>query len=142
MTDLPAEASVQAAPVQTMDKPQQAYREATTLFEKDLDWVTLFREILGKDGIVRKLYPGPEAMAEFEQTAEFTNIQQMLSKLRTGSKMTTKEPTRVITVRLPQSLHETLRAEAHDHHTSMNQLCISKLLQMVDSEAVPAETDR
>jgi predicted HicB family RNase H-like nuclease len=45
----------------------------------------------------------------------------------------------VITVRLPKSLHESLRAEAHDRRTSMNKLCISKLLQVVDGDLVPAE---
>ena len=47
------------------------------------------------------------------------------------------EPTRVITVRIPQSLHEALRIEAFEHRTSMNKLCISKLLQFVDSDNVP-----
>jgi hypothetical protein len=51
-----------------------------------------------------------------------------------------REPTRVITVRLPKSLHESLRAEAHDRRTSMNKLCISKLLQVVDEELVPTES--
>ena len=50
------------------------------------------------------------------------------------------EPTRVITVRLPKSLHEALRVEAHEHRTSMNKLCISKLLQFIDGQQVPAET--
>jgi predicted HicB family RNase H-like nuclease len=44
-----------------------------------------------------------------------------------------------ITVRLPKSLHESLRAEAHDRKTSMNQLCISKLLQVIDAEMVVSE---
>jgi hypothetical protein len=50
------------------------------------------------------------------------------------------EPTRVITVRLPKSLHESLRAEAHEKRTSMNKLCISKLLQFIDTDLVPTET--
>ena len=29
--------------------------------------------------------------------------------------------------------------EAHEHNTSMNKLCISKLLQFVDRELVPVE---
>ena len=37
------------------------------------------------------------------------------------------------------SAHESLRAEAHDRRTSMNKLCISKLLQVIDEELVPAE---
>lgn len=81
-------------------------------------------------------------MAEYEQSEEYQQIQLMLAKLRergTDTSNTSKEPTRVITVRMPKSLHEALRAEAHDRHTSMNKLCISKLLQVVDDTLVPAE---
>ena len=49
------------------------------------------------------------------------------------------EPTRVITVRLPKSMHESLRTEAHDLRTSMNKLCISKLLQVIGEEMIPNE---
>ena len=50
------------------------------------------------------------------------------------------EPTRVVTVRIPRSLHDALRVEAHEHRTSMNKLCISKLLQFIDTGMVPAES--
>ena len=62
----------------------------------------------------------------FEQTDEY----QKSSRCWPSSARTTRdcpaaaEPTRVITVRLPKSLHESLRAEAHDRKTSMNKLCI------------------
>jgi predicted HicB family RNase H-like nuclease len=127
---------------QTMENEQQAIQAATELFDRKPDWVTFYREIMGVDGIVRKLYPTADALANFEQTEEFTKIQQMLARLRSGTKADdkdSKEPTRVITVRLPKSLHDTLKAEAHNHHTSMNQLCIAKLLQMVDDELIPTE---
>ena len=52
---------------------------------------------------------------------------------------TESEPTRVITVRLPKSMHEYLRTEAHDLRTSMNKLCISKLLQVIEQDLIPAE---
>ena len=39
-------------------------------------------------------------------------------------------------MRLPKSLHETLQEEAFEHRTSMNKLCISKLLQFIDSDKV------
>lgn len=39
------------------------------------------------------------------------------------------EATAVITVRLPVSVHAALKSEAHRHETSLNKLCISKLLQ-------------
>ena len=41
-------------------------------------------------------------------------------------------------MRIPQSLHEALRIEAYEHHTTMNKLCISKLVQFIDTEHVPA----
>ena len=71
----------------------------------------------------------------------YQEIQQMLTKLREQGPVATDpaEPTRVITVRLPKSLHEALRAEAHEHRTSMNKLCISKLLQFIDGQMVPSE---
>jgi predicted HicB family RNase H-like nuclease len=123
------------------EKLQEVSRQARDLYNQHPDWVTFFREVLGKDGIVRKLCPTPEALEKFEKTQEYVEIQQMLTKLRKRTRGTAapQEPNRVITIRLPESLHEALRAEAHDHHTSMNKLCISKLLQLVDGELVPAD---
>ena len=122
---------------------QEVFQVATDLYKQQPDWVAFFRELLGLDGVIRKVYQTPDALADFEQTEEYQKIQQMLAKLRersVDSPNAPREPTRVITVRLPKSLHESLRAEAHDRHTSMNKLCISKLLQVVDDELVPAET--
>jgi predicted HicB family RNase H-like nuclease len=103
------------------------------------DWINFFREILGADGIVLRMFPTAEELAEFEKSQEHAAIQQMLTKLRERDDDATddKEPTRVITVRLPKSLHESLKAEAHLHRASMNQLCISKLLQLIDNKLVP-----
>jgi hypothetical protein len=56
-----------------------------------------------------------------------------------GGSDTETEPTRVITVRLPKSMHEYLQTEAHDMRTSMNKLCISKLLQVVEQDMIPNE---
>lgn len=124
---------------QMTEDQQEVVRVANQLYQQEPDWVTFFREILGVDGIVRKIYPTAEALAKFEQTPEYAEIQTMLARLRAGKQAGGKEPTRVITVRLPKSLHETLRAEAHVHQTSINQLCISKLLQVVDGEYIPTD---
>ena len=123
------------------DRRQQVYREAAIIFQQGPDWVTFFREVLGVGGIVRRAFESQEELEAFEQAEEFLQIQQMVAKLRERSKHQTEsnEPTRVITVRLPKSLHESLRAEAHEKHTSMNQLCISKLLQIIDNELVPSD---
>lgn len=118
------------------NRNQEALQIAKQLFLQSPDWVTFFREILGIGGVARRLFPTQEEFLGFEQSAEFAEIQNMVSALRTrkGSGSDGHEPTRVITVRLPKSLHEALRAEAHDHKTSMNKLCIAKLLQVLEEE--------
>ncbi len=143
----------QQTPVQTGQQPgyiggeisgergQQVRSHASRLFAQDPDWVTFFREVLGVGGIIRRCFPDAQALANFEKTEEYGEIQQMLAKLRERGRAqaSDQEPTRVITVRMPKSLHEALRVEAHERHTSMNKLCISKLLQMIDEGLVPNE---
>ena len=65
----------------------------------------------------------------------------MLAKLREqgSAAAETVEPTRVITIRLPKSLHESLKDEAYEYRTSMNKLCVSKLIQLIDGQQVPSE---
>jgi len=128
-----------------LTQSQEQYREvlqvAENLYRRDPDWVTFFREVLGVDGAVRTAFPSFEELATFEKSEEFEKLQKMLLKLR--EKRTTSdpetEPTRVITVRLPKSMHEYLRTEAHDLRTSMNKLCISKLLQVIEEDKIPNE---
>ena len=123
------------------DRRVTAQRIANEMFHQQPDWITFFREVLGVDGLLRRLFATPEDLAAFEKTEEYNEIQLMLARLRerTAAAADGKEPTRVITVRLPKSLHESLRAEAHDRKTSMNQLCISKLLQVSDADMVTVE---
>lgn len=124
-------------------QPADIQKAAQQLFSQKADWITFYREILGVNGAIRQTYRTPEQMDAFEASPEYEEIQVMLAKLReaTGNKPSaTFEPTRVITVRLPKSLHESLRTEAHEKRTSMNKLCISKLLQVIDRELVPTET--
>lgn len=117
------------------DRKQEAYRVASALYEQVPDWVTFFRKILGVGGVVRRLFPDDKALLEFEKTEEHAEIQSMLARLRQQNNGgQTREPLRVITVRLPQSLHQALQAQANLHQTSMNKLCISKLLQVIDDE--------
>jgi len=128
---------------QSQDRRGEVRRVASELYRQNPDWVTFFREILGVDGIVRKLFPTSEELSMFEQSAEYTELQQMVARLRAGNgdAQNGREPTRVITVRLPKSLHESLRDEAHQRNTSMNKLCISKLLQIVDNELIPSDAE-
>jgi predicted HicB family RNase H-like nuclease len=126
---------------QSTEKYQQILQSARALYEQEPDWVTFFREVLGIDGCIRQAFPSLEELTSFEKSPEYEQIQKWLVKLReqrTASD-TDSEPTRVITVRLPKSMHEYLRTEAHDLRTSMNKLCISKLLQVIEQDLVPTE---
>ena len=125
-----------------VEKQTEVKRVAHELYSRGPDWVAFYREVLGLRGVVRHTFPSREAMMEFEQTEAYEDIQQMLAKLREQGPMALDpdEPTRVITVRLPKCLHEALRVEAHEHRTSMNKLCISKLVQFIDGERVPTES--
>jgi predicted HicB family RNase H-like nuclease len=126
------------------ERAQQAKRFAADRFRLDPEWAAFYRDVLGVDGIVDRLFPTFEDRTAFEKTPEHTDIQTMLAKLRERNRIQKQcdEPTRVITVRLPKSLHEALRHEAHNHKTSMNKLCISKLLQVVADELVPSDLER
>jgi predicted HicB family RNase H-like nuclease len=126
---------------QTTEQYQPILQTARQLYESEPDWVTFFREILGVDGIVRRQFTRLEDLTAFEKSQEFDQIQKWLVKLREqkNSTDTESEPTRVITVRLPKSMHEYLRTEAHDLRTSMNKLCISKLLQVIEQDLIPTE---
>jgi predicted HicB family RNase H-like nuclease len=126
---------------QSTEKYQQILQTARQLYEQEPDWVTFFREVLGVDGMVRAAFTSLEELATFERTQEFEQIQKWLVKLREqrNATDTESEPTRVITVRLPKSMHEYLRTEAHDLRTSMNKLCISKLLQVIEQDLIPTE---
>jgi len=123
---------------------QHAYQAAYDLYCQSPDWVVFFRQVLGLNGIVRRCFPTREALSEFERTDAYAEIQQMLKRLRERKPEEAKpqERIRVITVRLPESLHEALQEEAHEYRTSVNKLCISKLLQFIDNDLVPSEKVR
>jgi len=111
------------------------------LYSKSPNWISFYREVLGLGGLSRRMFPTRESLEEFEKSDTYEKIQRMVARLREKPTATNNhlEPTRVITVRLPKSLHESLRVEAHEHHTSMNKLCISKLLQFIDNKNIPSE---
>ena len=98
------------------------------------DWVVYFREVLGVEGIVRRSFPTPSALSHFECSPQYARIREMLDDLRNRQRErpASRESQRVVTVRMPRSLHESLKAEADDMRVSINTLCISKLLKILD----------
>jgi predicted HicB family RNase H-like nuclease len=117
------------------DKIEAIQTKARTIFAAEKDWSVFFREVLGNDGIVSKMYPEPLDRAEFEKTPAYSDLKRMLEEIRqrNGQRASTEDATRVITVRLPKALHEALKTEAYQRQTSMNQLCITKLLKELEN---------
>ena len=98
------------------------------------EWVVYFREVLGVDGVVRRTFRGSEELVRFECSPHYARIREMLDDLRSRQQSIPagRETQRVVTVRMPRTLHESLKAEAESMEVSINTLCISKLLKILD----------
>lgn len=125
-------------------RPAEVRRIAIEVFPQTDSWVVFYRAILGADGVARKLFKGTDQIRFWESSPEFLEIQEMVTALRAedSQKSDGAEPLRMITIRLPVSLHEALKVEASDHATSMNKLCLSKLIMSISPKFVPAEKGR
>ena len=113
-----------------------ALQVAERLHAMNPDWVVFFREVLGVEGVVRRSFRDPEDLVRFECSPHYARIRELLDDLRSRQRdrPASREAQRVVTVRMPRSLHESLKAEAEDMRVSINSLCISKLLKMLDEE--------
>lgn len=109
---------------------------AERLYAVAPEWVVFFREILGVDGMVRRTFSDPAALLRFECSPEYARIREMLDSLRVRQqeRPSDRETQRVVTVRMPRSLHETLKEEAAQMRVSINTLCISKLMKLLDEQ--------
>ena len=111
--------------------------EAMAEFEQ----TDLYRQIHRMVTELRMRNPAKEAREQRnqaeQQAQEDGEVQEGQEDSAEKAEQPDGEPTRVITVRIPQCLHDALRIEAFEHRTSMNKLCISKLLQFVDADNVP-----
>lgn len=123
------------------ERLREVVRFARRLELQQPDWLSFFREIFGVEGAVRRLFPLPELVEAFDRSAASAEILAIMNRLRAQNipaPPEAKEPTRMITVRLPASIHESLLSEARLRGVSMNHLCIAKLIQLIDSEATAA----
>ena len=125
-------------------KAKEVLRLAQDAFSKTGSWVVFYREMLGDDGVVRKLFNDTDSRRMFEETEEFAELQEMVAAMRSQdtSKGDAAEPERMITIRLPMSLHEALKTESSEMDLSINKLCISKLILPIKDRFVPLQQGR
>ncbi len=121
------------------ERCNQAFSLSNDLFGHAPTWICFFREVLAVGGLTHQLFPTTEEYAEFMTSSHYDQLQQMLTALRSRDlpESDPNDPQRMITVRLPKSLHESLCAEAGALKISINKLCISRLLQVLDQKMVP-----
>ncbi len=125
-------------------KCDEVIRACDELFYAVNNWVDFYRMVFGVKGIVEQMYPSVEEQSQFAHTPAYARLQAQLSGLRerdTG-KAEEVEPQRMITIRVPKSIHDRLVSEADSMEVSVNRLCISKLVHMVEPQAVPKEKGR
>lgn len=136
-------ASPAAAPQSFRHAATAVLHTAERLYAMNPEWVVFFREVLGVDGIVSRAFGPGDARVRFECSPEYARIREMLDTLRSRERdrPADRESNRVVTVRMPRSLHEALKAEAGDRRMSINTLCIAKLLQALDAEAAAMRVD-
>ena len=115
------------------DRDTMILAAARAIFSRCTSWTQFHAEVLGVRGLVRQHVQDLEELQAFEQSEVHEELQDMLLRLRIAARE--QEPLRVITVRIPQSLHDAIRNEAKDREISVNKLCICKLVQQLDEEA-------
>jgi hypothetical protein len=122
----------------------QVLREASELFGVAPTWTAFYRATLGVGGCVRSLFLTPEEMHGYECSDAHEKVLEMLTTLRSRDvpECDPCEPQRMITVRIPKSLHDTICAEANDLEVSVNKLCVTRLLQRIDRQLIPTSTQK
>ena len=125
-------------------KQKMVYETATELFGVAPTWTAFYREILGGDGISRALFVCADETREYESSDEHAKVLEMLTVLRSRDlpENDPHEQQRMITVRIPKSLHDSICDEANALEVSVNKLCISRLLQKVDLAMIPSSTQK
>ena len=128
--------------VPMQDRPGLVLRMAEEAFAKTGSWVVFYRELLAPGGVVDQLYDTPEARRYFEKTPHFADLLEMVTAIRSqdDSKAGTYEPERVITVRLPRSLHAAAVREAEELELTVNSFCLTKILQPAGARFTPVQS--
>ena len=63
-------------------KLARVQQQVQDLFATHPDWIKFYRDVIGCEGLIRRVFPNHEAMAEFEQTEIYHDIHRMLTELQ------------------------------------------------------------
>ena len=91
-------------------------------------WTELHNAIYGLGGKFGELFADQSARAAYAKSAEFRAIAELIGALRGHTDAADETmPSGKFVLRLPESLHAALLAEAKAEGVSLNQLCLAKL---------------
>jgi predicted HicB family RNase H-like nuclease len=121
------------------DRCHWVHQVAAELFGVAPTWTAFYREILGVDGVAHHVFDDASDYRRYEASETHTKILEMLTVLRSRdvTDCDPTEPQRMITIRIPRSLHDSLCKESNDLEISVNKLCITRLVQRVDLSMLP-----
>lgn len=139
------ELDIRAAPTDPVKtRHSEMLRLAEVAFSKTGLWVVFYRSLLGLEGAMFQLFPDPTERHDFQMSAAHAEIQEMVAAMRSTdtSKGDGVEPERMITIRVPMSLHSVLVDESEQLGLSINQICVSKLLGPLNSRHIPEPQGR
>jgi predicted HicB family RNase H-like nuclease len=123
---------------------RQVVEVAAELFGVAPTWIAFFREIMGVDGVARTLFATNDSYREYEKSPEHMQILEMLTTLRSRDlpENDPSEAQRMITVRIPKCMHDWICDEANRLEVSVNKLCISRLVQLLDERMIPTSQQK
>ncbi|MFN7732487.1 MAG: hypothetical protein ACK5OB_11335 [Pirellula sp.] len=126
------------------ERCHQVLHCATELFGLAPTWSAFYREVLGVEGAARTLFADAAEMCAYEESDAHNKVLEMLTALRSRDlpDCDPNEAQRMITVRIPSSLHDSICKEANDLQVSVNKLCITRLVQRVDRELIPSSAQK
>lgn len=126
------------------DRCHWVQQVAAELFGVAPTWTAFYRETLGVDGIAHRIFCEPEEYRNYECSESHTKVLEMLTVLRSRdlSDCDPNETQKMITVRIPKSLHDRICEEANELDVSVNKLAITRLLQRVDMSMLPSSAQK
>ncbi len=133
-----------ATSLSSTEKRRLVFETATELFGVAPTWTAFYRETIGGGGVARALFVDSDEARDYECSEEHSKVLEMLTILRSRDlpENDPHEQQRMITVRIPKSLHDAICDEANELRVSVNKLCISRLLQKVDPAMIPSSSQK
>ena len=96
-------------------------------------WMDLHNAVYGLGGKFGELFPDQKSRTVFAKSSQFHEIGHMIRALNKDESVEMTIPSGKFILRVPESLHAALLAEAKAEGVSLNQLCMAKLVASLQS---------